>query len=245
MPMRKIMKTVMAVVMTGAVTSAITSCDDGPIYAGDVSFEEGRTLQLKVAFDNTEQWPDADKYEVLFAGYVDDADYPAINKSISRQQNGKELTVKLTNVPDNVTRASLTIVALNHKLVYNLYSERVGTGSMTIDAGTVTLNSIYGYMQQVFNEKCISCHGQGSRMAGGLNLTEGNSYENLVNMAAATDPTQTRVIPGEVDDSYIYKMLTNGETPANANGLNHVTTVEFEHDKQLLLVDWILKGARK
>lgn len=222
---------------------AFASCDDGTIYPKDVVFDEGRTLTLKVKFANTDKWPSTDDYEVLFAGYTDDADYPTINKSISRKQDGDEVTVRLTNVPDNVTRASLAIVALNHKLVYNLYSERVGNSSMSLDAGTVTMNSIYGYMQEVFNEKCISCHGQGSRTAGGLNLTEGNSYEQLVNRTAVTDPTQTRVIPGNVNDSYIYKMLTDGTLPANANGLNHLNTVEFEHDKQLLLVDWLQKGA--
>ncbi len=223
----------------------LTSCDDGTIYPKDVVFDEGRTLQLKVSFADTDNWPDRSKYEILFAGYVDDAEYPTVNKSIAMQPEGQEVTVRLTNVPEEVTRASLTIVALNHKLVYNLYSERVGSGSMNLDAGTIKLGTIYSYMQQVFNEKCISCHGQGSRQAGGLNLTEGNSYEQLVNKTAVTDPTHTRVLPGNIDESYIYKILTDATLPANANGLNHITTVEFEHDKLLLLTDWVTKGAQE
>lgn len=60
--------------------------------------------------------------------------------------------------------------------------------------------------KNVFDAYCISCHA-GQYASGGLDLSSGNSYNNLVNkLNAAGD--QTFVSPGASEKSYIISRLT-------------------------------------
>ena len=49
---------------------------------------------------------------------------------------------------------------------------------------------------------CISCHNtQNARFAGNLNLTDGISYSQLVNVASSGKAGAIRVLPGDADAS--------------------------------------------
>jgi Planctomycete cytochrome C len=69
--------------------------------------------------------------------------------------------------------------------------------------------------QEIFNTTdsagrvmCIGCHtAQGRAPAGGLNLTEGNSYAALVNVPSSGKAGETRVVPGNPDRSYLVHKL--------------------------------------
>lgn len=57
----------------------------------------------------------------------------------------------------------------------------------------------------VFTPYCISCHGE-TVQNGGLNLSAGKAYGNLVN-ADAKGASLKRVVPGNSDDSYLMRRL--------------------------------------
>ena len=65
--------------------------------------------------------------------------------------------------------------------------------------------------QQIFeNRNCTNeaCHG--SQAAGGLDLREGNSYDNLINVQANSGD-YVLVDPGEQDASLLYQKVANVE----------------------------------
>jgi hypothetical protein len=57
---------------------------------------------------------------------------------------------------------------------------------------------------------CTNCH-VGSFPSEGLNLTAGQAFNNLVNVASRQRPNFRRVLPGNANDSYIVMKLT-GDT---------------------------------
>lgn len=72
--------------------------------------------------------------------------------------------------------------------------------------GTVTIDQV---QTQVFDTCARTlCHG-GSFNAGGLNLSAGNSAAQLVNVHASIAPSQMRVAPGDVANSFLWHKLTN------------------------------------
>ncbi len=78
--------------------------------------------------------------------------------------------------------------------------------------------SFASIQQEIFNTadssgraSCIQCHtAQGRNPAGGLNLTEGNSYAALVSVASSARPAEIRVIPGNPNASYLVRKLEGG-----------------------------------
>jgi hypothetical protein len=109
-----------------------------------------------------------------------------------------------------------------------------------------TLSSI---QREIFNTTdpsgrtaCTNCH-SGAVPAAGLNLTEGASHANLVNVAARTKPTAIRVIPGDAENSYLVHKLEGrpgivGLRMPRNNG-------PFLTDGQMLVIKrWIELGAR-
>jgi hypothetical protein len=75
---------------------------------------------------------------------------------------------------------------------------------------TPTFSSI---QREIFNttdssgrQACITCHVAGG-MAAFLPLTEGVSYNNLVNRMSGAKPGAIRVIPGDPDGSYLIHKL--------------------------------------
>src|SRR5262245_36482753 len=77
---------------------------------------------------------------------------------------------------------------------------------------TPTFSSI---QREIFNAPdssgrvaCTSCHNpQLARLNGNLNLAEGTSYGQLVNVASSGKPGAIRVIPGDAATSYLIHKL--------------------------------------
>ena len=152
----------------------------------------------------------------------------------------------LSNVPEDVTTASICITSLSHKLIYHIYTTETGKGlSAEIDAGTIEMKSLYSFVQDgIFNSRCISCHGDGGTAAG-LDLTKDKSYEMLIGKPATTDPSCVRVVAGNATESYLYRIMTEDTLEANESGYNHPMNVNLRNDMTLLIKEWINSGACK
>lgn len=104
--------------------------------------------------------------------------------------------------------------------------------------------SFFSNIQPIFNNNgCVSCHGG----SGGLFLTAGQSYSNLVNVnAQAACTTKKRVLPGNPDESVLYIRVSantsdsqcgvNSRMPQGGNRLPQETID--------LIRDWIKHGAK-
>jgi hypothetical protein len=90
---------------------------------------------------------------------------------------------------------------------------------------------------------CVQCHTAVGRVpSGGLNLTAGNSYAALVNVASLLKPSATRVVPGNPEGSYLIQKLEGAAGIAGRrmpfNGPPYLT------DGQILVIKrWIEIGA--
>ena len=225
----------------------ITACDSGDIVENDVIDEsDGRVLRVKVAFTNTAGWPDISSYRVCVCGYTETGLTPLTYKDISKPSEGATRTITLSHVASSVTRVTVSITSLSHKLIYNLYSNPVAEGkSGEFDAGSIRMASLADYVQTgVFDAQCIGCHGEGHRSAG-LDLRRAYSHDMLVGQTAVTDNSRIRVVAGNASQSYLLNILEDETLPANARegNINHPKVLSLSNDMPLLIREWINVGA--
>jgi len=78
----------------------------------------------------------------------------------------------------------------------------------TLTAEELNITDLSNIQQSVFNPHCIVCH-SGIAPPAGLNLEEGSSYKDLVNISRfPADPDYpVRVIPGDAENSFLIKKL--------------------------------------
>lgn len=98
---------------------------------------------------------------------------------------------------------------------------------------------------EVFDKSCAfsSCHGSAGG-SGKLDLTPGESHGELVEVAADYDPTQTLVVPGAPDESFLMTKLFLSE-PTDAEGDPMPQTGGALDDEKIALVEaWIAAGAK-
>jgi hypothetical protein len=104
--------------------------------------------------------------------------------------------------------------------------------------------------REIFNTRdlagrqaCVDCHSdQGRTPSGGLVLLDGRSYDALVARPSSGKPGETRVIPGDPDNSYIVKKLEGA--PDIAGVRMPRGTGPFLTQGQILVIRrWIQIGA--
>ena len=125
-------------------------------------------------------------------------------------------------------------------------------GNVGISAAvTVTISNVaappppqsFAQLQsQIFTPICSACHtGVGTSLPGSMNLTAGNAYASLVNVASVEQPALKRVNPGDPTSSYLVQKLegaagiSGARMPFGGPYLDQATI-----DK---VVNWITQGA--
>ena len=90
---------------------------------------------------------------------------------------------------------------------------------------------------------CIVCHtSTGRNPSGGLNLNRDVAYDQLVNLASRGKPTATRVVPGNVDSSYLVQKLEGASGIVGRR--MPFAGAPFLTDGQLIILKrWIATGA--
>jgi uncharacterized protein (TIGR03118 family) len=95
---------------------------------------------------------------------------------------------------------------------------------------------------QIFTPICSGCHsGTGTSLPGSMNLTAGNAYASLVNVASVEQPSLKRVNPGNPNSSYLVQKLEGASgisgqrMPLGGPYLDQATINE--------VVNWITQGA--
>lgn len=101
-----------------------------------------------------------------------------------------------------------------------------------------TLSSI---QTLIFNESCVDHHGDHA-IEGDLDLSDGMSYAQLVNMPSIQVPSFNRVEPGDAENSYLIHKIENRESIIEGNPMppgQPLTTEQIDIIKQ-----WINDGAQ-
>jgi hypothetical protein len=101
--------------------------------------------------------------------------------------------------------------------------------------------SFSGTIQEIFERKgctASSCHG--TARSGGLRLTSGDSYDNLVNVEAVAEPI-VRVIPSDADGSYLVIKLEGRQSQGSAMPLSGTPLDNIDLTN---IKTWINQGAQ-
>lgn len=111
----------------------------------------------------------------------------------------------------------------------------------TGDSAETFAPTLTNVQEQVFDKSCAfsTCHGEGGG-SGDLSLLPGVSRVNLVNVPSDGDPTQTRVIPADPDNSYLIKKMEG------ASGIvdDPMPQVPLDANRLALVREWIAEGAQ-
>jgi hypothetical protein len=96
-------------------------------------------------------------------------------------------------------------------------------------------------IQPLWGFACTGCHRANSANAGGLDLTPGASYGELVNVASIQVPGRDLVTPGRPEGSYLLEKI-NCANPQVGNRMRPGAPMDVAD--QALVRDWIAQGAR-
>ena len=102
-------------------------------------------------------------------------------------------------------------------------------------------SAFQGIEREIFVPHCVrvGCHG-GETPAGGLNLSEGNAYRDLVGVKASRRPESLRVDPGHPDASYLMNRLeAGGDSPRMPLMAKPLSEADFDRIRT-----WIQDGAK-
>ena len=94
------------------------------------------------------------------------------------------------------------------------------------------------------NIGCIDCHFEADKNpSGGLDLTDGISYANIVDIQTGENPNYSYVVPFHPEQSFLF-MKVNCDSPGVGDRMpDHNFAGGITVEQQALIYDWIANGA--
>ena len=239
---KQIFATLLAVTAMG-----LTACDDGRIYPETAASSEGKTVRLEGVLEGLENWTSA--YRVSIAGFENaDDDYASVSKVISASDvtDGK-VSIELSGIKENVTLVRLCVLDRLRKHIVTFSEEDISkaTDVVKMDVGVIDISMFNAIQQAFFNTTCANCHGASNRAAAGLYLTEGKSYEALVDVDSKKVEGKKLVETNNANNSVLHMVLT--QPSVEGVSMAHRDLVSEKNDQTILpLIDsWINNGAKE
>jgi len=100
----------------------------------------------------------------------------------------------------------------------------------------------FSEVEGVFARECVMCH-QPYDAKGELTLHPGGAWVNVVNVASS-QMDMMLVKPGDPEQSYLYRKLTNTHTEAGGNGDAMPFDANLTAEQLEIVRGWIEQGAR-
>ena len=192
-------------------------CDSGDIYESHQATTEGVSVRGTFELLNPEVFPG--EYDLIFGAFGKGGTSALSSVNVLKPTDGDRVELSIENVPE-----------------YALDDDR--TSDIDLPSAQIDLLEYDRIQRLVFQQyNCVSCH-QGESGAGGLLLTEGNSYRSLVG-TASTLSDKLRVKPSDPEGSFLLDALTSQEAISSPPHTGFVTRSE---DIDLLRI-WIEKGC--
>ena len=92
-------------------------------------------------------------------------------------------------------------------------------------------------VQPIFSTQCVLCHGDLEPLPAGLDLSAGQSYENLVNAVSTNYAPAVRVAPGSLEESVLWNKIS--DTRAFGGVMKPIGKIS--QDKIDVITAWILE----
>ena len=241
------MKRIVSRMLIGFSLFGLCACDDGRIYPDTSSSAEGKTVVMEGVLEGFDSW--SSNYRVSIAGFEQaDDEYASVSKVITASdiQDGKAL-VELSGIKDNVTLVRLCILdrLRRHIVGFKEVDISDATEPVKMDVGTIDISMFNAIQQSFFNTTCANCHGASNRAAAGLFLTEGKSYEALVDVDSKKVEGKKLVETNNAANSVLHMVLN--QQSVEGISMDHRDLVSEKNEETLLpLIDsWINNGAKK
>ncbi|MDD2952991.1 MAG: hypothetical protein PHC95_07485 [Parabacteroides sp.] len=223
--------------------AGLGACDEGKVYPEEIStYQSYANLSLEIKGEKA--FP---KKELLvLASFGEDPSTPITTAVIPEPSSANKHISARLGLTGNEKYLSVAIVTMGatRELVYSFYSyplSSVPTEDFTVPVTELDLSPFARVQQQVFNANCIACHGGSTSAAAGLYLTEGRSYQALVNVAADLSTAgKVFVKPGEPTASFLLEVLSSDKLR-----YNHSDIFASMPEYISLLESWIEEGAKK
>ncbi len=236
---------------TALATSAflLAACDSGDIEEKIYTAEDtGQVVKVTATISGLGDWDD--DYNVALAGFNDNSNFAVMQRTLPHSiEDGTPVELILNNVTENISTVEFAITDKLRGRVITLssvamadYSESKDTIRMNL--GTLDV-SMFGVLQTgMFNVACIQCHGGNGRSAAGLNLTDGMSYDQLVDVPSSRIEGSYRVVSGEPEQSVMRMILHEGGEDILHYNHTEVLSSQFKtnlDEVQNLIDEWIKK----
>ena len=227
-----------------AMLLLMVSCDDGPVMPEYAATDAKVVYQVEGRVSGLDTWPA--NYTIALAAFSNEGDYALYSKPVKRLE-GDKISVSFDNLPQEADRVEICVLDRIRQRISTIY-ELPATAFSETDADTLRINipdvaaSMFDAVQKdVFTPTCSNCHGRSNKAAAGLYLTEGKSYEALLNK-----PSQvaggTLVIPGDAENSVLHQVVSSDLT--TGRHYDHTKEVVNENTRRLI-EQWIVEGAQK
>lgn len=216
----------------------LVGCDSGDIIESRDDEVGGLSCSASVDFTNTTSWPV--DYQVVIAAF-NNSDYPLMSKGIGKPNLGDTIQLSMAGIPEATQELAIALLNKSRKRVCNFACHKISDEERrnnVISLGGISIDLLsYDRVQNQFFSNCVNCHGASERAAAGLFLTEGKSYEAIVNVPSSKDSTFKIVSPGMADQSFIIHAL---EGKTDKLHYDH-TNVSFNSETEdiALLKSWI------
>lgn len=241
------MKKYIFATLLGLVMLNVTSCDDGRIYPESATTAEGKTVVMEGVLNGLDSW--TSNYRVSIAGFEDANDeYASVSKVITASdiKDGKA-TVELSALQSDIKIVRLCILdrLRRHIVTFKEVDVSNATETVKMEVGTVNISMFNAIQQNYFNTTCANCHGASNRAAAGLYLTEGKSYEALVDADSKKVEGLKLVEPNNAANSVLHMVLN--QQSVEGISMDHRDLVSEKNELTILpLIDnWINNGAKE
>ncbi|MBR4643648.1 MAG: hypothetical protein IKO73_00585 [Bacteroidaceae bacterium] len=229
-------------------TFFLVSCDSGDIEEQALSTtDKGKTVKLRAVLFGINSWEN--KYAVSLAGFTIGDNYAQVVRTIpNTTPDSTRVELVLSNIGEDINTVELAITnRLRERIItiakVNLDDYVNQKDTIHMDLGLTDISRFGALQKGLFNMACIQCHGgNGGAGAASLNLTEGRSFANLVNMPSTRKEGTVRVVSGNAQESLIHQIMAEGGE--NLLHVNHTEILSNQfrenlNEVRLLIDEWI------
>ena len=223
------------------------ACDDGRIYPETNTSAEGKTVVMEGVLEGFDSW--SSNYRVSIAGFEEaDDEYASVSKVITASdiKDGKAL-VELSGIKDNVKLVRFCILDRLRRQIVDFKEVDISdaTEPVKMDVGTIDISMFNAIQQNFFNTTCANCHGASNRAAAGLFLTEGKSYQALVDVVSKKVEGKKLVETNNAANSVLHMVLN--QQSVEGISMDHRDLVSEKNEETLLPLSdsWINNGAKE
>lgn len=213
-------------------------CDDGKIYPAEQEVSAtGLSVTVKGELDGCSQYADSD-YAIVVAAFKADDEYAVISKPLA---DGTD-DIVLKNIDSSVATVEICIISRLRERIFTIASMPVDASAgpdFTFDVGSLNVAPFSVIDNNIFATSCVQCHGATGTSAASLNLTKGNAYKGLVNVASTVVEGEKRVSPGDASASTLWQAVATDVSETWKFDHSNLLTTE----KSGFIQEWINNGA--